>query len=135
VKELLSTVLLALDDTDYCFISIDEVAYSASSDSNICKNTNFCKILYGNNLHIPGARPLPNDDYCICVPFVTVGDVAFVLSQLVLRPYPSRNLDICRRIYRLHINYQSSMQNHIFTNTEQKYMMLLPFERGIFAVS
>jgi len=25
--------------------------------------------------------------------------------------------------------------NHIFTNTEQKYMMLLPFERGMFAVS
>jgi len=27
------------------------------------------------------------------------------------------------------------LQNHIFTNTEQKYMMLLPFERGMFAVS
>jgi hypothetical protein len=25
--------------------------------------------------------------------------------------------------------------NHIFTDTEQKYMMLLPFERGMFAVS
>jgi len=25
-------------------------------------------------------------------------------------------------------------KNHIFTNTEQKYMMLLPFERGMFAV-
>jgi hypothetical protein len=26
-------------------------------------------------------------------------------------------------------NYRSILQNHIFTNTEQKYMMLLPFER------
>jgi hypothetical protein len=25
------------------------------------------------------------------------------------------------------VNYRSIMQNHIFTNTEQKYMMLLPF--------
>jgi hypothetical protein len=25
--------------------------------------------------------------------------------------------------------------NHIFINTKQKYMMLLPFERGMFAVS
>jgi hypothetical protein len=32
------------------------------------------------------------------------------------------------------INYQIIFQNHIFTNTEQKYMMLLPFERGMFAV-
>jgi hypothetical protein len=33
------------------------------------------------------------------------------------------------------INYQSILQNHTFTNTEQKYIMLLPFERGMFAVS
>jgi len=27
------------------------------------------------------------------------------------------------------------LQNHIFTNTEHEYMMLLPFERGMSAVS
>jgi hypothetical protein len=32
------------------------------------------------------------------------------------------------------INYRRIVQNHIFTHTEQKYMML-PFERGLFAVS
>jgi hypothetical protein len=32
------------------------------------------------------------------------------------------------------INYPSILQNHIFTNTEHKYMMFLPFERGMFAV-
>jgi hypothetical protein len=37
--------------------------------------------------------------------------------------------------YRVHINYQRILQNHIFTNTGQKYTMLLPFERGMFAVS
>jgi hypothetical protein len=35
----------------------------------------------------------------------------------------------------MRINYRRILQNHIFTNTEQKYMMLLPFERGMFAVS
>ena len=38
-------------------------------------------------------------------------------------------------IYRVRINYRRILQNHIFTSTEQKYMMLLPFERGMFAVS
>ena len=38
-------------------------------------------------------------------------------------------------IYRVRINYQRILRNHIFTNTEQKYMMTLPFERGMFAVS
>jgi len=33
-------------------------------------------------------------------------------------------------MYRVRINYRRILQNHIFTNTEQKYMMLLPFERG-----
>jgi len=37
--------------------------------------------------------------------------------------------------YRVRINYRRILQNHILTNSEQKYMMLLPFERGMFAVS
>jgi len=35
----------------------------------------------------------------------------------------------------MRINYRRILQNPIFTNTEQKYMKLLPFERGMFAVS
>ena len=31
--------------------------------------------------------------------------------------------------YRMRINYRRILQNHIFTDTEQKYMMLLPLER------
>jgi hypothetical protein len=40
-----------------------------------------------------------------------------------------------RSIHRVRINYRRILQNHIFTNTEQKYMTLLPFERGIFVAS
>jgi hypothetical protein len=49
------------------------------------------------------------------------------LSQLSgeVAPYES---------YRVRMNYRTTSQNHIFTNTEQKYMMLLPFEREMFAV-
>ena len=39
------------------------------------------------------------------------------------------------KTYRVRINYRRILQNHIFTNTEQKYMMLLPFEREMSAVS
>jgi hypothetical protein len=34
----------------------------------------------------------------------------------------------------MRMNYRKILQNHIFTNTEQKYMTLLPFETGMFAV-
>jgi hypothetical protein len=47
---------------------------------------------------------------------------------------PDSFYDITNAQYRVRINYQSILQNHIFTNSEQKYIMFLPFERGIFAV-
>ena len=34
----------------------------------------------------------------------------------------------------MRINYRRILQNHIFTNTERKYVMLLPFERRMFAL-
>jgi hypothetical protein len=37
--------------------------------------------------------------------------------------------------YRVSVNYRRILQNNIFTNTEQKYMMLIPFKRGMLAVS
>jgi hypothetical protein len=55
-------VLMALVDADYCFISIDVGAYGASSDSNIFKNSKFCKKLKENHLNFPGPRPWPNED-------------------------------------------------------------------------
>ena len=88
---------MALVDADYCFISRDVGAYGASSDYNIFKNSSFCKKLEGNHLSIPGPRPLPNEDNGKPVPFVIVGDEAFGLSH-VLRPYPSRDLDVARHI-------------------------------------
>ena len=36
--------------------------------------------------------------------------------------------------YRVLINYRRILQNHSFINTEHKYMILLLFERGMFAV-
>jgi hypothetical protein len=54
------------------------------------------------------------------------------LTDKVFSPYSMTFID---SKYRVHINYLSILQNQIFTNTEQKYMMLLPFERGMFAVS
>ena len=95
-KNFFSMVLMALFNADYCFISIDVGAYGASSDCNIFKNSNFCKKLEENHLNIPGPRPLPNEDNGTPMPFFIVGDEAFALSQHVVRPYSSRNLDVAR---------------------------------------
>jgi uncharacterized membrane protein len=61
----------------------------------------------------------------IYVPQTTVCSEKLILCGNIIRVL----------IYRVRINYRSILQNLIFTNTEQKYMILLPFERGMFAVS
>ena len=48
---------------------------------------------------------------------------------------PNESLAATDLKYRVRVNYRRILQNHIFTNTEQKSMMLLPIERGMFAVS
>jgi len=44
-------------------------------------------------------------------------------------------VSVLNLLYRVRINYRRILQSHISTNTEQKYMLLLPFERGMLAVS
>jgi hypothetical protein len=95
-KNLFSIALMSV--AFYCFISTDEGAYGESSDCNILKNSNVNKILEANILNIPASRPLLIEDNGTPITFVIVGYEAFALSH-VLRPYPSRNLDVVRRIY------------------------------------
>jgi hypothetical protein len=58
-------------------------------------------------------------------------ELIFVLLMLIFpysRHFPQFPL-LVLLIYRVCINYRSILQNHIFTNTEQKCTMLLPLER------
>ena len=58
--------------------------------------------------------------------------------EILYEKWPSMIEDVADKkilMYRVRTNYRRILQNHIFTNTEQKYIMLLPFERGMFAVS
>ena len=52
-KIFFSTVLMAVADADYSFISVEVVAYGSSSDSNVFKTSTFGKLLESNKLHIP----------------------------------------------------------------------------------
>ena len=48
------------------------------------------------------------------MPFVIVGDEAFALSQHVLRPYPSTNLDVARRMYNYRLTRARTMVEWAF---------------------
>jgi hypothetical protein len=55
-------------------------------------------------------------------------------EKTLLSLRPNSFYDIINAQYWVRINYRSILQNHIFTNNEQKYITLLPFDRGMFAV-
>ena len=52
-------------------------------------------------------------------------------TELICTPYT----DVVHQMYGVCINYRRTLQIRIFTNTEQKCMMLQLFEIGVFAVS
>jgi len=102
-KNFFSTVLMAVADADYCFISVEAGAHGSSSDSKVFKNSTFGKLLDSNKLNIPDPRVLPSD-VGLSMPFVLVGDETFALSEHVFQPYPNKRLTFLKRIY----NYRLS---------------------------
>ena len=62
------------------------------------KNSTFVKLLESNKLNIPDPRVLPSDAEGLSMPFVLVGDVAFALSEHVLRPYRNKKLTFLKHI-------------------------------------
>lgn len=102
-KNFYSTVLLAMCDANYCFISIDIGSYGKSNDSTIFKNSALYKKLLDKTLNIPEPKPLspvrPQP-----LPYVIVGDEAFSLSENIMRPYCGKNLTQTKRIF----NYRLS---------------------------
>lgn len=55
-------------------------------------------------MNVPAAKKLPNDDNGQEQPFVIVGDEAFGLHQNLLRPYPRKNLDVQKKIFKLRLS-------------------------------
>lgn len=123
-KNFFSTVLLGVVDADYCFVAIDVGSYGANSDSNILKKSNFGRRLHANQLNIPNAQMLPQDDKGKPMPFMIVGDEAFALSRNILRPYPRRNLTVKQRIYNYRLTRARRMVECTFGILANKWRIL-----------
>lgn len=96
-------MLIAVVDSDYCFITIYVGTYGEDSDSTIFKECPFGKKLYSEQLNLPAPTCLPNTNNSP-QPYVIIGDEAFGLHRNLLRPYPGRGLSFKRKIF----NYRLS---------------------------
>lgn len=97
-----SIVLMALADVKYCFTVVD-IAEGRRSDGGIFQQSELGYQLEHNNLNLPKARSISEESPKL--PYVIVGDEAFILTPYILRPYPRKsNLNVQKRIF----NYRLS---------------------------
>nr|XP_042912540.1 protein ALP1-like [Parasteatoda tepidariorum] len=85
-KDYFSTVLLALVDARYCFLSVDVGSYGKEGDSTIFQNSNLKKNIELGVIKLPEPKCLPHTK--ILSPHVFVGDAAFALTCNMMKPYP-----------------------------------------------
>ncbi|CAH2003785.1 unnamed protein product [Acanthoscelides obtectus] len=99
-KNFFSIVLLAIADSNCCFIYIDVGSYGKESDSMVFRQCSLFRKLEEDTLHIPKPEKVAETT----LPYVLVGDEAFGLTNNLMRPYPAKNLTEKRRNF----NYRLS---------------------------
>ena len=109
-KHYFSVVLFAIVDADYKFLYVDVGKNGRVSDGGVFANTPIYDKLESKQLGIPSSQPLPGRMKEI--PYMIVGDDAFPLKSYLMKPYPSRGLDISKRIF----NYRLSRVRRIVEN-------------------
>jgi len=79
-----STVLLALVDAEYKFLSVDVGSCGKNSDGNVFSKSVIGKKLETGILNVPPNTPLVENAFPM--PYVIVGDEVFPLKTCLLRP-------------------------------------------------
>lgn len=88
-KGSFSIVLLALVDSNYCFLFADVGCKGRISDGGVFNQSVLCQKLSSGSMNLPPPSPLPGGDNDI--PFVFLGDGAFALSSHIMKPFPGHH--------------------------------------------
>ncbi|XP_071578129.1 uncharacterized protein [Temnothorax nylanderi] len=114
-KGFFSIVLLAVCDADYKFTWVDIGQYGSISDGGVWANTDFVQALEEETANLPPPIPLSNTNISDPFPHVFVADEAFPLSTYMMRPFPTRNVNLSdnKRIF----NYRLSRARRVIENT------------------
>lgn len=84
-----SIVLLALVDSNYCFLFADVGSQGRISDGGVFNQSILYQKLSSNSMNLPRPIPLPNSD--IVMPYVFLGDGAFALSTHLMKQFPGHH--------------------------------------------
>ena len=109
-KHTFSIVLMALVDSNYCFLYANVGTNGRVSDGGVFRQTDLADNFETGAANVPPPRPLPDDDKDF--PFAMIGDEAFPLRSYLMKPYPQRNLIDNKRIF----NYRLSRARRVVEN-------------------
>ena len=114
---------MALVDAKYKFTIIAVGGYGKSSDGGLLIRSILGKSLEANKPNIPNSKPPPNSEEPM--PFVIVGDEAFLLKKYLLRPYPgvSARNDESRQIYNCRLSRARRFVVNAFRILTQKFRL------------
>lgn len=111
LQKTFSTVLMAACDYEYKFTIVDIGAYGSESDGGIFARSSLREAIDKDYLNLPAKSAiLPGSNQAM--PYFCVGDEAFKMSCHMMRPYPSRNLTIERKVF----NYRFSRARCVIEN-------------------
>ncbi|XP_062335692.1 uncharacterized protein LOC134034966 isoform X2 [Osmerus eperlanus] len=103
-KKTFSIILMVLVDADSRFRMIQVGDFGRASDGGVFANSALGRGMNERSLNVPEDAPLPGYGQHGDVPFMMVGDAAFLLKRYLMRPYPGSNLSRPRNIF----NYRLS---------------------------
>uniref|UniRef100_UPI00358E636F putative nuclease HARBI1 n=1 Tax=Myxine glutinosa TaxID=7769 RepID=UPI00358E636F len=109
-KGFFSIVLLGLVGSEYKFLWVDIGSNGSSSESGIFNGSALKASLETGDIRFLPAEPLPNDNRD--VPYFFIGDDAFALRTLMMKPFGHRNMTVEERIF----NYRLSRGRRIVEN-------------------
>ena len=104
-----SIILFAVVGPEYEFLYAEVGINGRNSDGGASAKSPLKMALENNTLNVPKSMPLLDG---IDIPYVLIGDDAFLLSHYMMKPYPQKNLCSEKRIF----NYRLSRARRISEN-------------------
>ncbi|XP_050025520.2 uncharacterized protein [Dermacentor andersoni] len=116
-------ILMTVVDSDCKYTLIDVGAEGRLSDGGTFKNSEFGRALTQGDLDIPSLSWLPGS--ATNAPYTFVGDEAFQLREDFLRPYPARQLDDERRVFKYRLSRARRCAENAFGIKAARWRILL----------
>ena len=106
-----SLVLMSIANANYEFVYCDSETNGRVSDGEVIENTKFYEKLLHEELNLP--LPRKPDNSTSNLPYVFIGDEAFVLRKDLLKAFSQKQITNERRIF----NYRLSRARRVTENT------------------